>query len=320
MPDPKPAILVTIDTEPDDLWSFAKETTTRNARFLPRFQALCEKNGLRPTYLVDYDMARDDDFRRFGRSVISAGTAEIGMHLHAWSTPPFFPLDNRGLKPYLVEYTEEAIAAKIDSATDAIIEAFGVRPSSHRAGRWAFDERYLRVLESRGYLVDCSVTPFAPLKPSSASSAYKPRGFESFPTRAYFMDRDDISRPGGSAVLELPMTVRRPGGIAASALSALSPRATRKIFPLSWFRPDGTNLQSLLDLARRAEARGEYLEFMIHSSELMPEGSPSFPDAASVERLYSDLETLFSAVHGSFECMTLREYRAFFVGRSGRTV
>jgi hypothetical protein len=39
-----------------------------------------------------------------------------------------------------------------------------------------------------------------------------------------------------------------------------------------------------------------YLMLMFHSSELMPGGSPYYPDAASVERLYALLADLFSAL------------------------
>src|SRR5512144_2975448 len=48
-----PSFLITIDTEGDNLWSRPREITTGNARYLPRFQALCEKYGLKPTYLTN---------------------------------------------------------------------------------------------------------------------------------------------------------------------------------------------------------------------------------------------------------------------------
>lgn len=38
----KPAFLITIDTEGDNLWQNHDRITTENTRFLPRFQALCE--------------------------------------------------------------------------------------------------------------------------------------------------------------------------------------------------------------------------------------------------------------------------------------
>lgn len=38
----KPAFLITIDTEGDNLWQNHDRIATENTRFLPRFQALCE--------------------------------------------------------------------------------------------------------------------------------------------------------------------------------------------------------------------------------------------------------------------------------------
>jgi hypothetical protein len=52
------------------------------------------------------------------------------------------------------------------------------------------------------------------------------------------------------------------------------------------------------------------LEFMIHSSELMPGGSPYFRNRPDIERLYSDLDLLLS--HAStmgISGATLAEYR-----------
>ena len=62
-----PAFLVTIDTEGDNLWAAPVEATTENARCLPRFQALCERHGFKPTYLTDHEMALCDRFVEFAR-------------------------------------------------------------------------------------------------------------------------------------------------------------------------------------------------------------------------------------------------------------
>src|SRR5438046_1437730 len=85
-PAPSPPVfLVTIDTEGDNLWTRPRTVTTRNAEWLPRFQALCEAHGLRPTYLTDYDMAVSPAFRDFARDLLVRDAGEIGMHLHAWN-------------------------------------------------------------------------------------------------------------------------------------------------------------------------------------------------------------------------------------------
>ena len=93
-----PAFLVTIDTEGDDLWGRPQLITTRNARHVQRFQRLCESFGLRPTWLTNYEMARCPHFLAFGRDVVRRGAGEIGMHLHAWNSPPLEPLGS-GSRP-----------------------------------------------------------------------------------------------------------------------------------------------------------------------------------------------------------------------------
>src|ERR1043165_7078717 len=205
--------LITIDTEGDNLWSSPRQVTTRNARFLPRFQALCEAHGLKPTYLTDYHMAHCPAFREFGRAVLRRQTAEIGMHLHAWDTPPLEPLttDDLAHQPYLMEYPTHLIRAKIHVMTDLLEEVFDHQMVSHRAGRWGFNETYAHILAEHGYRVDCSVTPHK----SWASQMGDPDGaggsdYSGFPDHAYFLDLDDIQRPGQSTLLEVPLTVMRP--------------------------------------------------------------------------------------------------------------
>jgi hypothetical protein len=66
------------------------------------------------------------------------------------------------------------------------------------------------------------------------------------------------------------------------------------------------------------QKRGEvHAEFMLHSSELMPGGSPTFPDGASIERLFDDLEHLFAATRGRFQGATLGEFHAWTTGEAG---
>src|SRR5581483_11182584 len=70
----------------------------------------------------------------------------------------------------------------------------------------------------------------------------------------------------------------------------------------------------LLDTAI-ADGR-DYVEFMLHSSELMPGGSPTFSSMASIERLYRDIERLFEHAQRRFGGQTLREYYDHFASRA----
>jgi hypothetical protein len=322
----RPSFLITIDTEGDSEWARLHEITTRNARFVPRFQQLCERYGLKPTYLTTYEMAQCPEFREFGRDVIARGVAEIGLHVHAWSSPPLAPLTSDDLKfhPYLLEYPDAVMRAKIDRLTDLLQETFGVQMVSHRAGRWALDERYARMLAARGYLVDCSVTPYVswrhhPGVPGGGGGS----DYRRFPDDAYFLDLDAIARPGDSPLLEVPMTTvpaRRPLARWGRATLGDGPRAVRavghRLFPVHWFRPFGSNVYKMLAILRRAQVEGrDYVEFMLHSSELMPGGSNRFRTDADIEALYGDMEQVFDAACSAFEGRTLKEYYARFRAR-----
>jgi len=323
----KPAFLITIDTEGDNLWDAPRTITTRNTSYLGRFQTLCERHGLKPTYLTNWEMANDPDFVAFGRAAIVRGTCEVGMHLHAWNSPPLVPLtaDDFQHQPYLVEYPRDQIREKVRRVTDLLEEKFGVKMQSHRAGRWAFNETYARILIECGYTVDCSVTPGV----SWSSFKGDPSGtggtdYRSFPTGAYYIDPGDIRRSGPSTLLEIPMTIRPstdpPLGRMAVRLTSRSRLATkvvRRIWPNPlWLRPNGRNRKRLLDLLERVVASGDdYVEFMLHSSEFMPGGSPTFQSDRSIEVLYADLEALFERAAALCEGMTLSGYRERYSAR-----
>jgi hypothetical protein len=315
-----PAFLVTIDTECDNAWARSHTVSTRNAGYLPRFQALCERHGLRPTYLTNWEMATDPVFQEFGHDVLARGAGEIGMHLHAWNSPPVIPLteDDYRHHPYLIEYPEDQLREKVKVMTCTLEEVFGVKMLSHRAGRFSFDAVYARTLVEHGYRVDCSVTP------NVSWSSYKgdPNGsggtdFSTFPESPYFLDLDDIRRPGASPLLEVPVTVTAPyvskaGRIVRSILETnrLGAKVARRLFPrCAWLYPKGNNHRALPGLLRAVEIGGrDHAELMIHSSELMPGGSPRFPSHRSIAVLYDTLEALFTLASKRFVGNTLSQY------------
>lgn len=315
----KPRFLITIDTEGDNLWSRPRMITTRNAESLPRFQALCERYGLKPTYLTTYEMAESPAFVEFGLDVLRRGTGEIGAHPHAWNNPPLEPLtaDDLRHQPFMIEYPPRLIERKLATLTGLLEDTFGTKMRSHRAGRWSFDETYARALVAIGYRVDCSVTPGVSWRGHLGDPGGRGGSdFTRFPSDAYFVDPEAINRPGASPLLEIPMTIVPSGWPSLEGLRRaagripLARRAINRVAPaVHWMRPDRRNGQTMIRLARGAAARGQaFVEFMIHSSELMPGGSPMFPRARDIERLYGDLESLFAVAGNTCVGRTLEEY------------
>ncbi|WP_199189861.1 hypothetical protein [Mycobacterium sp. ENV421] len=312
--DKRPAFLITIDTEGDNLWSSPRDIKTENAKCLPRFQALCDRFGFKPTYLTNYEMAVNPEYVEWARDQQSRNAAEVGMHLHAWNSPPLVALTQDDFRhhPYLPEYPDEVMREKIEFMTDLLTASFGRRPTSHRAGRWGFDERYARMLVEFGYVVDCSVVPgvtFA-VHPGDPNGKGGP-DYRTFPEHAYCLDPENIrlDRPGG--LLELPVTTmcRRPRFSWAGRLPNIAGKVGRRLEGFVWLRPNGRNIDEMLWCVDKAVAEKRlYLEFMLHSSEFMPGGSPTFPDSRSIEVLYEQLERLFEHIAETFAGETLTGY------------
>jgi hypothetical protein len=219
---------------------------------------------------------------------------------------------------YLIQFPTQIMRDKIAVLTDRLEEVFGAKMVSHRAGKWAFNEVYARLLEERGYRVDCSVTPHVSWSRNGGSD------YTDFPETAYVLDRNDISRAASDeasgGLLELPMTIlpagplgkrlhrmiKRAPGVARLALNRVAPEA-------HWLRPNGHNLGSMLGVLRAAtRQKRDYVEFMLHSSEFMPGGSPIFETKRAVEVLYDHLERLFSVAALDFQGATLQEYQRDF--------
>ncbi len=315
----RPAFLITVDTEGDDIWSGPSVVTTRNSAFIPRFQALCERFGFKPTYLTNYEMTQDRGFVSFARDVEARGAGEVGMHLHAWNSPPAHRLtaDDDKAMPYLIDYPTAALRAKVADMTGRLQDTFGRSPTSHRAGRWAMDARYVEALIEHGYTVDCSVTPHVYWDKSSALSPGGEMDYRRYPAAAYFVDPADLSKAGDSPLLELPMTIASTGVLPRGAVpdfayrSPALRRLANRLVPVQWLRPMPGNLSGMIRLIDRCVGeRRPYVEMMLHSSELMPAGSPYFRDAPAIERLYADLEALFVRIALDFDGSTLRDYRA----------
>lgn len=295
--------IITIDTEGDNLWAYKKGNTitTKNGKYVPRFQMLCEKYGFKPVYLTNYEMLCDVEFVSYIRSKELAGLCEIGLHLHAWNNPPICKINGAyDGNPYLIEYSDDVMRAKFDTIYQLFCKKIGHYPVSHRSGRWAMDERYFSLLSEYGVKVDCSVTPHIDWSRTKGVS----RGGSDY-RNSKELPHDILG------VYEVPLTVLPSKKPLASSLRANISRVLKG--RLLQLRPAVFSLKEMkyvLDVfAERKDV--DYVEFMMHSSELMPGGSPYFADEHSIEHMYVELELLFKyAVDKGYKGITLQEYYA----------
>jgi hypothetical protein len=309
-----PAVLLGIDTEADDQWSARgrRELSVRNAQELPKLQSLCNRFGVRPSYLVTYEMATRDESAHLLRAMAAQGRCEIGAHLHPWTSPPFRPEDVAG-HSYPHQLPLSLLDRQLTELTATIKKHLGVRPTTYRAGRNGFDARSIPILERLGYTVDTSVDPLFNERRKGGMA------FCGAPLVPYHPDYEDVRRVGRARILEVPISAAtlpalpKPLEALYAAMPPIPYRGAIKRLGLRpvWLRPSYSPLPDMLAFASRlAAARVPCFNIIFHSSELLPGGSPYTPDEASVRRFLDDLRRLFEQLVGRLGAVG-RTYREF---------
>lgn len=221
---------------------------------IPSLQALCDRYGVKPTYLISPAVMVD------GASVELLGSldrqcSELGSHLHGEYIPPMARYegpDFSGCDPgeMQCDYAPSIEYGKLLNLTNMFERLFGYRPRSFRAGRFGARAWTIACLEALGYTHDTSVTPFR--------NWYDQVDFSKPGSLApYHPSTDDICQPGTSSVIEVPVSI--------------TPE-------LEWLRPT----PRFADFARCQKVIDWYFEHvsptvlccMFHNVELVPGMSP----------------------------------------------
>lgn len=295
--------IITVDTEGDNLWNWkeGEEITTQNAKAIPKFQELCERFKFKPVYLINYEMAMNDDLVAYLKEKAKRNLCEIGIHIHAWNTPPEYKIEEKfNGNPYITEYPKEIMREKISGLKKLIEDRFETKVISHRSGRWATNEEYFEVLKEIGIKIDCSVTPEIDMSMLSGRSCSKGPNYTHFPKNTYSIY---------DGIIEVPMSTRKVRRLTHERL--LHKIKCLLLGESLWMRilsKDITNIKYLKNEIEK-ENKCDYIEFMLHSSELMPGGSPYFPLDKDVNRLFESFEQVFKEFsQDGYIGVTLKEY------------
>lgn len=292
--------IITVDTEGDNLWKWkhGDSITVENAKHIERFQNLCEKYQYKPVYFVNYEMAQSDILVDALKARAKNGLCEIGMHLHAWNTPPEYdlPLRYSGC-PYITEYPEDVIRKKHEYLKQFITERFGITPVSYRAGRWSTNDCLFEILDELGFFVDSSITP--KIKHNcvgmsvSCGNNYR---YEKYKPKKL-----------GKSLIEVPMTTLRVRNI--SGLNIKNRLSHLIKGEELWLRPALHSYEDMIRIIKLVEKSGSsFLNFMIHSSELMAGCNPYCKTENDIQKMYRKTEQIFEHVSSNYEGITLREF------------
>ena len=290
-----PTLFVVVDTEAEFDWSrpFERGLTSVHAiEQVGRGQAVFDRYGLRPIYVVDYPIATEPRSVAILREILARGGCEIGAHLHPWTTPPFAEeVTSRNSYPgNLPAWLEREKLGQLIAAIEA---SFGVRPVFYKAGRYGFGPGTTSALVDAGIKVDLSVLPGADLRRQGGPD------FRALEPRSYQLDGQDL--------VTVPMT-RSPVGL-LPPLGAVTEQLHRMKFvrrvPLKaalahsgvvdtiTLTPEGVTAEEQIRLIRALLKRGTR-QFVLHyHSPSLEAGHTSYTRTdAEVDAFVQRLETV----------------------------
>ncbi|MEL7485589.1 MAG: glycosyltransferase [Pseudomonadota bacterium] len=278
-----PRLLITIDTEEAFDWRqfSAVGATTPSPDGLARLQAQCDRYGARPLYFLTQMIMDDHANRTFFSALQRDRRADLGLHLHQWTTAPDGGFEG-AYYSFQKNLPRDVYAAKLNALANRFEAAFGLTPRSHRAGRYGIDASSYDALAAVG--VDMDFSP----SPGFDQSAEGGPDFTAMSNAPFAMQTDNapvfVTPVAGARAVKrtrmfLPQS-RRPAGFHDGDKSA--PPATT---PMR-LTCENTSLADLKALTRALIRDGtRVLTFSLHSTSLTPGGNPYARDAADVDRM-----------------------------------
>ena len=289
----RPVLCAIVDTEADFDWAgpFARVGhDVGSIGALHGAQAIFDRFGVRPTYLADYPIITDPAAGKLLRGLYERGVCDLGVQMHAWTTPPFDELLCER-NSYASNLPGSLQRAKLERLVEAAQQAFGRVPKVFKAGRYGLDDTGALLLEEMGFAVDTSVLPFTTLEagPSFSGVPHQPFWFgHARPVLELPVTRDftGLLRPFASDRLyraidgRIGRLVRLPGIL--SRLGLLD-RPT--------LSPEGMSLSDLQELTRVMVGAGRRVfTLSFHSPSLAPGNTPYVRSAGELKAFLDRLE------------------------------
>ncbi len=275
-------LIISLDVEEEGLFSghYPRESGVTNVAQLSRLEFIPRDFGFPLTLLVSYRVAQDPAACQILARWRDLYGAEIGAHLHPWSTPPFADLPGPEPLP-AAQIPLPLLRDKFARLVKQVQDSLEVAPRSFRMGRLDFGPNVQGILPEFSLTVDSSI---APLTLKGAGDYFLA------PADPFWLTPPASRRPG---LLEAPLTLVPVAAALPSAMARLAPRlpgaAGRSLLNCfkyvgaagvqpAWFPLPSMRLAASLHRRRG----GRTLTTFFHSSELQPGASRLFPTEAAV--------------------------------------
>lgn len=298
-------VCITIDTEEDNWGKYGSSgATVANIGELPRLQAVFDRWGARPTYLVNYPPLQDDVSLRVLSALAERVDVEIGAHCHPWNTPPTNAEGERN--SMMFRHSRQANHAMIQAVRERLVAELGVTPASFRAGRWGFGTSVAEALVSLDFSIDCSVSPFIDWSPYGG-----PDFSNALPTPYRFSPSRPLVPDAAGTLVEMPTTIGflRGGHVRSARMRTRlerSPLARLKIvgaldrlnlLARRWLSPEVSSADTMVRLSDAWVGSFEepvFLQMTFHSCTLLPGATPFVRDMHERERFLKSIGTVLN--------------------------
>ncbi|MBF0117344.1 MAG: hypothetical protein HQK79_00795 [Desulfobacterales bacterium] len=305
-------ILVSIDTEEDmPEWKPQKKLSVKNIEFLPKINEMFYRHSIRPTYLVDKPVLKNDKTCRIIEKLSKTLICEIGMHVHSWNTEPIMPEELYGKATVLNLYSKEIQREKITGYYNYFKDRLGFTPTSYRAGRYGITSETISILNDLEFLADSSIAPHMDY------SYYGAPNFRKYTYEPFWIKTTNL--------IEIPITISLVTFLPHYFQNIYFniPDWTRikglfyqlKLARLIWLRPTTYSCKEMSSLVKYIICKESIPVFniMFHSSELFPGASPYNSTKKDVEdfinRLFKIINFLIKECGA--KSLTLTEFAKF---------
>ena len=148
------SFLLTVDFEESFDWDepSLSDHHSRDIEGMEKLHAFCVGRGIKPVYVVTYQVLESPQAAQFLAQALQRDECEVGIHLHAWNTPPLSDYDQTFQcdLPVAIEFE------KLASPVALYRQVFDRQPLIHRAGRYGIDRCSFDNLAKLGLTIDLS--------------------------------------------------------------------------------------------------------------------------------------------------------------------
>jgi hypothetical protein len=316
---------ITIDTEEDNWGEYdCRSYSVENIGRLPRLQERLAARGVRPTYLISYPVATNPTAVAIIKRFHESGQCEIGSHPHPWNTPPVEE-ERTPFNSFICHLPADLQYRKLKTLHDAIVQNFGIVPTTYRSGRWGFNHEVAAHLMRLGYTVDTSISAGLDWR-AYGGPDYSAISSEPFTFRAHRADGGDC------ALLEVPATTDYVQGAPAIARSAhraihgalpfgnrvLGALARLGVVNLVCVSPELADLSQMVRLTQALQRRNaSVVNMFLHSPSLLEGCSPFARTPSDVDALLDRIDGfVIFAQSAGLRPMTMSQLPATGIGAS----